>query len=157
MTADGAQQLIDQFVAVTDTNDALAQMFLQKRKWKLLTAINDYFEQVSNSPAAVPAAKRSLSVGEVVDLSSDSDREADDEDSSPIRKKMKSESPKDAGDPATAATGSAVQPVPTPSSRKELVFVTWNKDGISEKNLTIRTEGLIKIVKQIQVRHEEGV
>lgn len=153
ITADGAQQLIDQFVDVTDSNDALAQMFLQKRKWKLLPAINDYFEQISNPPAAAAVPNRSLSPAQLVDLTTDSDGEADDEDSSPVCKKAKTE-PTKAVTAGGSTAGSESQPVPTPSSRKELIFVTWNKDGISEKNLTIRTEGVIKIVKQIQVSYE---
>ena len=137
------QKLIDEFVVITDTNDALAQMFMQKRKWKLLPAVNDYYEQIAAQPAPRP---ESACKAQVVELSSDS--EADDEHSSPIanKKQKKSDSPNSTAD----STAGCSQSQPSPSSRKELIFVTWNTDGIDERNLRIRTEAVIKIVKQIQ-------
>lgn len=45
-TGENCQKRVDEFVAITETNDALAQMFLQDRKWNVSRSINDYFQEL---------------------------------------------------------------------------------------------------------------
>ena len=125
LSAQECQELLDRFIAVTNTNEPLAMMFLQERDWKLEAAINDYLEQ--NHEAGSKASSN------VVNLSSDSD-----EDSSPSTKKIKGDSTEE------SASVASVQ------SRKEFLFITWNIDGLDAKNLVLRTEAVCKIIEDIK-------
>src|SRR3989442_10444635 len=44
-----AQQLVEQFVKITNTDEALAQFYLQDREWKLDKSVNDYFDDLKKS------------------------------------------------------------------------------------------------------------
>lgn len=138
------QKLIDEFVSITDTNDAIGQMFLQQRQWKLPLAVNDYFEQIAADPGP-----KSAPPGKLVELSSDSDADADDERSPPPKKKTRTDD-QAAGDRLVEESAGTSSEPSVPSDRRELIFVTWNIDGLSPKNLKIRVEAVVKLMKQIR-------
>lgn len=45
-TGENCQKRVDEFVAITETNDALAQMYLQDRKWNVARSVDDYFNEL---------------------------------------------------------------------------------------------------------------
>lgn len=79
-TEENCNKRIEEFVQVTSTNSALAQFFLQDRKWNVVRSVNDYYKQLrkkakNNTRLLVLARKDSSS------------EDADDEDEqSPIQK-----------------------------------------------------------------------
>ena len=122
------QKLIDEFVLKTDTDDILAQFYLQDRNWNLSLSLNDYFEH--NSRPETKANKRS---SDVIVVSSD------EEDDCLL-----------VGDSKKTKNQSLMTPPPEPklvTDVKEFRFITWNIDGIDEKNVRIRTEAVCKYVR----------
>ena len=45
---DNQQKLIDEFMTVTEGDNQTAQEYLKKHSWKVVEAINDYFESMIN-------------------------------------------------------------------------------------------------------------
>lgn len=72
-TNENCQKRVDEFVEVTQTDDALAQYFLQDRKWSVARSINDYFREMRKKEAK----KRDFVVFAKKDSSSE---DADDEE-----------------------------------------------------------------------------
>lgn len=52
------QKRMDEFVAVTGTNEALAMFFLQDRDWNLDRSVNDYFNQLASEEGALEVKPR---------------------------------------------------------------------------------------------------
>ena len=57
LSASECQSRIDQFVQVTNTDEALAQFFLQDRNWDVASSIAAFFEK-DNSPRENSSSKR---------------------------------------------------------------------------------------------------
>lgn len=107
-SAQECQKRVEQFAEVTNTDEALAQFYLQERQWNLDAALQDYF---ADNPGP------------------------------PIAKKAKTEAkaPTQAeGDKEKRKSTHAVE---------EFTFVTWNLDGLDDKNLKARTNDVIKTLK----------
>ncbi|XP_003748534.1 tyrosyl-DNA phosphodiesterase 2 [Galendromus occidentalis] len=105
------------FVELTNTNEALAQFFLQDRDWDLERSVADYFQENEerNAPSSSSSAVKSemppkRASGDVVELSSDSDTEEESDDL--------------------------------------LKIVSWNIDGLDQKNRDLRTKNVCATVKK---------
>ncbi|RWS02559.1 tyrosyl-DNA phosphodiesterase 2-like protein [Dinothrombium tinctorium] len=55
------QKLVEQFVEMTNTDEALAQFFLQERRWDLNHSLNDYFASISKHSKSREIATVTLS------------------------------------------------------------------------------------------------
>ncbi len=73
-TGENCQKRVDEFVAITYTNDALAQMFLQDRKWNVARSVNDYFNEL------IAENEKKMKKQLKDDSDSESDEKEDDED-----------------------------------------------------------------------------
>lgn len=137
LTAQECQALIDNFIAVTDTNEPQAMQFLQQRNWNLEAALDDFFTQSNQVSKNRKSKSKASKVVNVVELSSSDDEV---EKGSP-EKKVKHD-----GDvlPASSSETKSV------SGRSDLILITWNIDGISDKNLVLRTEAVCKIIQDIK-------
>ena len=60
------QKLVEEFVQMTETDEALAQFYLQDRNWSLRLSVNDYFDHISQQKSN-PTKRKS----EAIDISSD--------------------------------------------------------------------------------------
>ena len=49
LNAEECQKAVDQFVEVTNTDEALAQFYLQDRDWDAVKSINDYFADIGRT------------------------------------------------------------------------------------------------------------
>ncbi|CAG2113095.1 unnamed protein product [Medioppia subpectinata] len=134
------QQLVEEFVRLTETDEALAQFYLQDRRWDLQLSVGDYFDQQSQQQSLLTttaAAKRAIA--EVAISSSDDSNDCDvvyNAASAPKRKVTEIE---------VASSSSAEPEVET--NVKDFGFLCWNIDGIDEKNLRLRTESVAKHIK----------
>lgn len=140
-TGENCQKRVDEFVAITYTNDALAQMFLQDRKWNVARSVNDYFNELT----AENEKKMKKQLKDDSDSESDEKEDDEDEDDKVASfKKQKLEAgpsaPKVESDEATGSEG---------KQQKLFRHITWNIDGLNDKNLKVRTEAVCsRIVKE---------
>ncbi|RWS22985.1 hypothetical protein B4U80_02823 [Leptotrombidium deliense] len=125
------QKFVEQFVELTDTDEALAQFFLQDRNWDVSIAVHDYFRSLEKANAVNPRQQNKNVVQ--VTLSDSSDEESCMILHSP--KRLKNEE----SDSLTLSS----------SSSRTVRFITWNIDGLSEKNLFIRTEAVCSTILSI--------
>ena len=49
LSADDCQARIDQFVQITETDDAMAQFYLQDRNWDVESSVTAFFESKTKS------------------------------------------------------------------------------------------------------------
>lgn len=106
-SAQECQKRVEQFAEVTNTDEALAQFYLQERQWNLDTALQDYF---ADNPGP-PTAKKAKTDAEVPT--------------------------KERGDKQQQSARNVEQ----------FTFVTWNLDGLDDKNLKARTNDVINTLK----------
>lgn len=109
------QDRVERFAAITGTDEALAQFYLQDRNWNLEASVNAFFE--SQEPAS-PKRENKLEDHQDVLVTYDSSHSS--------------------GGPH----GSITTEPP-----KTIRLITWNVDGLDEKNLKKRTKAVAKILE----------
>jgi len=117
-----AQKLVHEFEGITNTDEALAQFYLQDHDWDLSRALNTYFASIIKNDDE----------GDTEDVVVQDDD--DDEDQSKQSAREVIEQGLKDGTLTTRA----------PESLK---MVTWNIDGLAEKNLKIRTKAVVKHIQ----------
>ena len=135
LSASECQSRIDQFVQVTQVDEALAQFYLQPRNWDVEASVASYFER-NNLPKGSPSNKRPA------------DQTKDNNGSS---KKMKLE-PTSLFIPNDLKVFLKEQMNPMQKIVPEkLSFISWNIDGLDERNLEKRTKDVVKTIQQRKV------
>lgn len=118
------QKLVEQFAELTNTDEACAQFYLQDRQWDLQRSVNAYFEAKMGSGVQV----------------------LDDGDESEVvvtfDSKMKSALEKG------ITTDKAPKGIITEEAPKKFCFITWNIDGLDQKNLKKRTKAVARTIEK---------
>lgn len=127
------QQLCEEFAAITQTDTACAQFYLQDRSWNLERSVNDFFEDRKNKGAVrVSGDDNRADVVLVVDGSRPSLAAA----ATAIF--------------AEAATSNRNGPRATDVSEGQpntLKLISWNTDGIDDKNLVLRAKAVCSTIE----------
>jgi len=114
-----AQKLVHEFEGITNTDEALAQFYLQDHDWDLSRALNTYFASIIKN-----------------------DDESEDviveQDETP------GQSEQSAREVIEKGLADGTLTIKAPESLK---MVTWNIDGLAEKNLKIRTKAVVKHIQ----------
>jgi len=113
-----AQKLVKEFEHVTNTDEIIAQMYLQEHGWQLSSALNSFFEK---------------KIENINESKAEDDRERLQQASEVQPKKSIAEGLYD-GSLTTKAPGS-------------LTMVSWNIDGLDAHNLKKRTKAVCKILE----------
>lgn len=113
-----AQKLCKEFEHITNTDEIMAQMFLQDNAWDLTKALNNFFAKKCEK---IEAEK----VEEILEANI-----IGEEDKVSVE----------------AALESGVLTTQAPT---QLTFVTWNIDGLDQKNLKRRTRAVIETVQKV--------
>ncbi|GFT07532.1 tyrosyl-DNA phosphodiesterase 2 [Nephila pilipes] len=137
------QRLCECFAEITGTDEACAQFYLQDRKWDLDRSVNDFFEDRNNKGAVRVNDKKEAEVVVVVDGSC--------EGLAAAATAMLAESALCRGAKSSQKRKfSETCKTPSSSEKKEsspvLRFITWNIDGLDEKNLMLRTKAVCKTI-----------
>lgn len=139
------QKLVEQFVACTNTDEALAQFYLQDRNWNVRRSVNDYFNNLQE--------KFAKENNDAIDLTEDSDDDganfvpqSKNEQSKKLRIESVTLDSNSEEETSTHAQQGASKEVN--KELKEFRFITWNIDGLNEKNLVLRTEAVCKIIEE---------
>ncbi|XP_054156097.1 tyrosyl-DNA phosphodiesterase 2-like [Oppia nitens] len=149
LTADECQKLVEEFVALTQTDEALAQFYLQDRQWDVNRSVNDYLDQLATASGSGSTGdqnnsrKRHAIADEVVVSSDDNDVDNDNSNDCDIVFDTKNTKTLKTSDKSTEEEEN--QEVVT--DIKDLRFICWNIDGIDEKNLRLRTEAVCKFIR----------
>ncbi|KAG8187623.1 hypothetical protein JTE90_027033 [Oedothorax gibbosus] len=166
------QRLCEQFAEITGTDSACAQFYLQDRSWDLDRSVNDFFEDRNNKgavrvndkqeaqvvvvvdghPSGLAAAATAVLVESALSRSSRNSQSNSHqpffnaEDSSQITRKRPSSHSSDfsATEAKKTSPESGVKPGEVKPST--LKFITWNIDGLNEKNLMLRTKAVCKTI-----------
>lgn len=117
-----AQKLVKEFEHVTNTDEILAQYHLQEHGWDLSKALNTYFAGICAEAEAKIEAEEAAK-----EAAARSSKEE-------IVKKTAEEALKEG--------------ILTTKAPANLVFMSWNIDGLDEHNLKKRTKGVCKIIEQ---------
>lgn len=128
------KRLCEDFAEITGTDTACAQFYLQDRKWDLDRSVNDFFEDRNNRGAVRVNNKKEAEVVVVVDESNDRLAAAA---TAVLAESALSHSTSSTNTPSLDNT-------PTSSTLK---FITWNIDGLNEKNLKLRTKAVCKNIE----------
>jgi len=114
-TPDGAtaQKLVKEFEAITNTDEIMAQMFLQDNKWDLSRALNTFFATKCEQNASTSNAVQDREIKE----------------------------------PQQSMQEALNEGVLTTKAPTSLVMVTWNIDGLDQKNLKRRTRAVVKTLQ----------
>ena len=125
-SAADCQKRVEQFVEITNTDEALAQFYLQDREWNLESSIQAYFaENVTDNE------------GEGRSVAEEAGPKA------PKRAKHTDGGGKDQERSADKSTEEAVV--------DHFTFVTWNLAGLDDKNLGERTDHAVKLLLERNV------
>lgn len=130
------KRLCEEFAEVTGTDTACAQFYLQDRKWNLDQSVNDFFEDRSNKGALRINSKKEAEVVVVLDGSSKGLAAA--------ATAVLAESALSSGSSIKKRKSSILDNKPSASTLK---FITWNIDGLNEKNLKLRTQAVCKNIE----------
>lgn len=128
-SAKECQKRVEQFVELTQTDEMMAQFYLQDRDWSVERSVQAFFDEKTNA-ANVDTRGGDSSVESVSD---------DDTDGSPPSNKKSK--PSTGGDAGVSSDSH-----PPGNSMKDLSFITWNIDGLGEKNRKERTKAVIQTV-----------
>jgi len=115
-----AQKLVKEFEHITNTDEIMAQMFLQDNAWDLSKALNNFF------------AKKCEKI------------EAD-----KVEEILEAEAIRENNDKEVSVEAALEAGVLTTQAPTQLTFVTWNIDGLDKKNLKRRTRAVIEIVQKV--------
>ncbi|XP_075590697.1 tyrosyl-DNA phosphodiesterase 2 [Dermatophagoides farinae] len=118
---DDRQKLIDEFMAVTEGDNQTAQEYLKKHSWKVVEAINDYFEWMHEEYCRNEKQQE------------EQEQESNDE---PSQKKAKVQQEDDDDDD----DGNRNQQL------RLFRHITYNIDSLNEQNLKIRIKAICKII-----------
>ncbi|KAG0409848.1 hypothetical protein HPB47_013037 [Ixodes persulcatus] len=125
------QQLCEEFASITQTDTACAQFYLQDRSWNLERSVNDFFEDRNNRGAVrVSGTDNRADVVLVVDGS---------------RPTLAAAATAIFAEAATSSMSGA--PPSVEQDPGTLKFITWNIDGIDDKNLLLRTKAVCSIIE----------
>lgn len=124
LDGDSCQKLVEEFVKITDTNEALAQFYLQDREWKLGRSVNDFFEDAAKEKG-IPLVVGGKEVGEV---------------SVSLAKRQRVEVASEGMASSSSVDGAIAAP-------SQLRFITWNIDGLDQKNVVLRTKAVCANIK----------
>lgn len=125
------QQLCEEFASITQTDTACAQFYLQDRSWNLERSVNDFFEDRNNKGAVrVSGTDNRADVVLVVDGS---------------RPTLAAAATAIFAEAATSSMSGA--PPSVEQDPGTLKFITWNIDGIDDKNLLLRTKAVCSIIE----------
>ncbi|CAN7989444.1 unnamed protein product [Ixodes hexagonus] len=124
------QQLCEDFAAITQTDTACAQFYLQDRSWNLERSVNDFFEDRNNKGALRVGTDNRADVVLVVDGS---------------RPSLAAAATAIFAEAATSCMSGA--PPSVGQDPGTLKFITWNIDGIDDKNLLLRTKAVCSIIE----------
>lgn len=159
-SADECQIRCEEFALITGTDTACAQFYLQDREWNLERSVNDFFEDRANkgavrvndrdesevvvvldgSPTGLAAAATAVITETALSFRSGS--------RPPNRRNKVSD--QTASSHTGQTSSSSDSSVPTVKQDSDLKFITWNIDGLSEKNLKLRTRAVCKRIKNEQ-------
>ncbi|XP_042901699.1 tyrosyl-DNA phosphodiesterase 2 [Parasteatoda tepidariorum] len=148
------QHLCEQFAEITGTDTACAQFYLQDRKWNLDQSVNDFFEDRNNKGAVRVNSKNEAEVVLVVDGSERGLAAAATAvlaESASAAMKRKSDSMQNPSLTAalkrlSGASNQGSSQITEDKSSSILKFITWNIDGLNEKNIKLRTKAVCKSI-----------
>ncbi|CAL1263402.1 unnamed protein product [Larinioides sclopetarius] len=137
------QRLCEKFAEITETDEACAQFYLQDRKWNLEQSVHDFFEDRNNKGAVRVNDKKEAQVVVVVDGSNKGLAAAATAvlAESALCRNVGSSSQKRASTTSGEELNSDTKKIKT-----NLTFITWNIDGLNEKNLMLRTKAVCKAI-----------
>jgi len=113
-----AQKLVHEFEGITNTDEALAQFYLQDHDWDLSRALNAYFVTICKDEEEIVATNNEEDTDVVGETS--------------------------ARDAIDAGLEDGTMTTKPPES---LAMISWNIDGLAEKNLKKRTKAVCKIIE----------
>ena len=131
LSADDCQARIDQFVQITETDDAMAQFFLQDRNWDVESSVTAFFES-NQTKSDERTMKRAESNQSTLDEQP--------------RKKVKldiSESLKNFVEKQMNAIEHVLP--------EKLSLISWNIDGLDDRNRKERTNSVAKLISTRKV------
>ncbi|KAH9381112.1 hypothetical protein HPB48_010784 [Haemaphysalis longicornis] len=132
------QQLCEEFAAITQTDTACAQFYLQDRSWNLERSVNDFFEDRKNKGAVrVSGEDNRADVVLVVDGS---------------RPSLAAAATAIFAEAATSGSNGPRAPEVLPESPNVLKLISWNTDGIDDKNLVLRAKATWHFSKRWYLR-----
>lgn len=127
------QQLCEEFAAITQTDTACAQFYLQDRSWNLERSVNDFFEDRKNKGAVrVSGEDNRADVVLVVDGS---------------RPSLAAAATAIFAEAATSGSNGPRAPEGLPESPNILRLISWNTDGIDDKNLVLRAKAVCSTIE----------
>lgn len=139
------QRLVDDFVQCTGTDEALAQMYLQDNDWILDRAVGVYFDETGGKDGQEGVLNSSGSTQSSLENSGNASASGD---SNPVTdKKTKPAQLITVEDSSESEKEDVSSPKKAKNDRREIIFITYNIDGICEKNLEIRTNAVCKIIQ----------
>lgn len=168
-SADECQKRCEEFAEITGTDTACAQFYLQDREWNLERSVNDFFEDRANkgavrvndkdesevvvvldgSPTGLAAAATAVITEAALSLRSGS-RPPNQRNRVTDQTVSRSSGQSVAKSSDQTVNSSTDQTVPTAQQVFGLKFITWNIDGLCEKNLKLRTKAVCKRIKNEQ-------
>jgi len=113
-----AKKLVEEFDAITNTNEALAQFYLQENKWELQGALNSFFNEKMKREDARLAEELSQIV-------------------------QTEDQPSNSGCVEEGLRNGTL----TTEAPEHLTVVSWNIDGLDIKNIKKRTKAVCKILE----------
>jgi tyrosyl-DNA phosphodiesterase 2 len=153
---------VEEFVRLTETDEALAQYYLQDREWDIQRSVNDYFDESSRA-----AAESGTGFG------GRRGHEEKETGKNKSRFSLPPLAPRDDGDevmivdikhgnssakkPRTSSSGETSSSLVLSSNSNTqrsgrnsngFRFITWNIDGINDKNLVLRTNAVCDRIKK---------
>lgn len=127
------QELCEEFAVITQTDTACAQFYLQDRSWNLERSINDFFEDRKNKGAVrVSGDDNRADVVLVVDGS---------------RPSLAAAATAIFAEAATSSSNGSRSTAATQGHPNALKLITWNTDGIDEKNLVLRARAICSTIE----------
>lgn len=122
-----AQKLIHEFEGITNTDEALAQFYLQDHDWDLSRSLNTYFASIIKNDDDTENAVDDDTEDNVVKA-----------EATPVQSGETAQEKIEKG----LAEGSLTTKAP-----EFLKMLTWNIDGLAEKNLKLRTKAVVKHIQ----------
>ncbi|XP_065562736.1 tyrosyl-DNA phosphodiesterase 2-like isoform X2 [Artemia franciscana] len=126
------QRLVENFVEITDTNEAVAQCFLQDNHWELERSLEQFFGSAQLESDSKPLARKSSPVP----------------DESPGAKHLKLESAQDEARSSLSLPELIKSSKLTDKRPSHFRFLTWNLDGMEPKCLKIRIKAAAKVIEK---------
>lgn len=139
--SDVCQKLCEEFAAVTETDTACAQFYLQDRKWNLQRSVSDYFDDRSGASGMKVDGDRA-NIVVVVDGSQQSLAAA--------ATAMLVEGLTSHAETSRQEQVASLPRHDAPQQPELLKFISWNIDGIDDKNLLLRTKAVAAYIEKYE-------